>query len=327
MLKIGIVGTGYWGKHYVRIISNLPNVELSVVCDKLQENLDKVNERFSNITTTTDIEDMLSNYDIQAVIVVTPTGTHYDVVKLCLERELHVLVEKPLTDDSVKSFELLELSKKVNRKLMVGHTYLFNSCVDKIKNLISTDKFGKVHSVIMQRTNFGPVRKDVNVIWDLATHDISILFYLFGDLDIVDIQVAGNGIITETDTAFILLKTKNNMIINIVASWISTGKTRTITITGEHQKIVFDEMNKTEALQLYNSGLRKDINKQQDFDIGSLFMDGDIHMPSIQYSEPLTSQVLEWIACIGNGTASRTDAEFSCKVVKLLEDICSKLEA
>ena len=324
MLKIGIIGTGYWGKHYVRILNNYNNVKLEVICDKIQENLNKIKIVYPNLNVTTELNNIF-NYNLDAVVVVTPASTHYNIVKLCLNNNLHVLVEKPLTVDVDEAQELYKLSEEKNRKLMVGHTYLFNSCVEKMKEIINDNSFGKIHSISMERTNFGPIRNDVNVIWDLATHDISIILYLLGEIDFSKIEVIGNTVLNDTDNAYIILKTKNNIIININVSWISAGKVRRTVINGEYKKIIFDEMDKNMPLQIYNSGLIKNINKQQDFTIGSVFMDGDILVPYINYKEPLTYEVDTWLDAIKNNTSFKSDGEFGYHVVDILNKICLKL--
>ena len=324
MLKIGIIGTGYWGKHYVRILNNYNNVKLEVICDKIQENLNKIKIIYPNLSVTTELSNIF-NYNLDAVVVVTPASTHYNIVKLCLNNNLHVLVEKPLTVDIDEAQELYKLSEEKNKKLMVGHTYLFNSCVEKIKEIINDNSFGKIHSISMERTNFGPIRKDVNVIWDLATHDISIILYLLGDIDFSKIEVIGNTILNNIDNAYIILKTQNNIIININVSWISAGKVRRTVINGEYKKIIFDEMDKNMPLQIYNSGLIKNINKQQDFTIGSIFMDGDILVPYIDYKEPLMYEVDTWLDAIKNNTLLKSDGEFGYRVVNILNKICLKL--
>lgn len=179
--NIAVVGTGYWGINYVRVFTELRDSRVITVCDANKDRLAVVSERFSEVTTTTKFDDVVANKDIQAVVVATPAQQHFELAKQALKAGKHVLIEKPMTTTVAESRELTDLANKSNLALVVGHTFLYNSGIRKVKELVSKESFGKFYYMHATRTNMGPIRQDVNSAWDLAAHDISIFNYFVNE--------------------------------------------------------------------------------------------------------------------------------------------------
>ncbi len=243
-LKVALVGIGYWGFHYARLISNHPDCELSMICDLNQEHLDTAKEAYPNVIVTKDINDVIKS-KCEAVIVCTPVKTHFDIVSYMMISKKHILCEKAFTKNVDEAQALVNENKFKNLKIEIGHTYIFNSIVQEIKQILDDKLLGDIYYVAMTRVGMSPIRPDCNAIWDLGTHDISMLIYWFGMP--TEVSSFGESYLQDGLEDFVVtnLKFKNKVIANIKNSWINPVKRRYVTIVGSEGMLVFDDIEKS----------------------------------------------------------------------------------
>lgn len=319
MINVGVVGTGRWGFNYVRVLSELEEANLKWCCDLNEKNLKKVKESFPNVRITKNLNDILNDSSINAVCVSTPAIKHFDIVKACLEAGKHVLVEKPLTTSLIESEELVEISRQNDKILMVGHIFLFNSAVRKLKELIDSGELGDIYYTYSQRTGLGPIRNDVNAMWDLAPHDISIFCYLL-DTTPISVNAQGLGRLRNDieDIVFMTLKFPKNILANIHVSWFAPKKVRKVVVVGSDKMAIFDDVEPKEKLKIVNanepSGFYKTFKEFQ-----NAVKYGDIVKPRLELMEPLKVEVQHFLNCIKSGKRPLTDGENGLQVVKVLE--------
>ena len=322
MIKIGLIGCGHWGPNYLRCFNKLGNSKVVICCDLKKENLNNLEEVYPDLELVTDYKDILRKDDISAVIVATPANTHYQIIKDCLNSRKDVLAEKPLTLIPDESLELIKLANEKGKLLMVGHTFLYNSGIIKLKEYIKTKELGKIYYINATRTHLGLIREDVNAILDLAPHDISIFNYL---IDATPVSVSAVGACHlkkgREDVAFINLVYPDNIIASIHVSWADSNKERTIRVVGSKARVVFNDLDNLERIKLYKKG----ISVSEDYDDFGEFQlnlrDGDIISPKIDTKEPLKEQCLHFIECITKGKKPMTDGKNGFDVVKVTSAI------
>ena len=239
-IRIALIGYGYWGPNYARVLDEMPDTTVAVVCDSKSDRLERAAARMPHVETSQDLAGVLRRNDIDAVVVSTPASTHYEVARLALESGRHVLVEKPLALEVGQCEELGDLAEKKSRVLMVAHTFLYNSGIQKLRECVQSSSFGRVYYLHSTRTNLGPIRHDVSAVWDLAPHDISIFNYVLGEAPLwtsaIGSRVLGN---VREDVAFITLGYANDVIANIHVSWADPNKVRKVVAVGSLQRVVF----------------------------------------------------------------------------------------
>lgn len=319
-LKVGLIGCGYWGNNYIRVLNDLsPLCELLWCCDQNKDILNKIK---LDIKKTSDYLEVLKDSEVDAVVIAVPTTLHYDVTKSALEHGKHVLVEKPITTSSSQAFELSKLADKNKRVLMVGHIFEYNSSVGKMKSLIGSGELGNIFYFYSTRTGLGPVRKDVNVIWDLATHDVSILLNLFKDIP-ESVIAFGESYIQKgiEDVVFINLKFKDKKIANIHVSWLDPHKIRKTTIIGSKKMVIFDDVSMEDKIIIFDKGIdyfkEKGASPNEDYRIS--LRTGDKIIPKIEVIEPLKEQTRHFLDCIIENKKPLTDGLNGYNVVKILE--------
>ncbi|WP_445475522.1 Gfo/Idh/MocA family protein [Methanococcoides methylutens] len=321
MMNIGVIGLGYWGPNYVRIINELNESIVEYCCDLDPNNLNKVNDLSASTKTTTDYMEMAKNPNIDAVVITTPINTHFKIAKDFLLNGKHVLIEKPFTNTSKEAMELIKIAEEKNLILMVGHVYAYNPGVQKLKEVIN-EGIGDLYYVRAERMGLGPIRKHANALWDLGTHDISIATYLF---DSMPESVSAEGVsyiqANVEDVAFLTLKFPNNVIYNIHSSWFAPEKIRKTTAVGSSSMIVFDDVNKSETIKIYDRSIDKSLldSSPEYSDHQSIVSVGDIHIPLVEQSEPLKNQVKHFLECISKNKQPITDGYAGFKVIKILE--------
>jgi predicted dehydrogenase len=321
MINVGIIGLGYWGPKYIRVLSELGDVHLKYLCDLEKQKLEKSKGYLQNIKSVLDYQEILKDPEIKAVIITTPPTTHYKIIKDSLEAGKDVFVEKPLTLNSKEGEEVVNLAKKKNLILMVGHMYLFNPGIEKIKSLIEEKELGEILYGIALRLGLSPIRKSASALWDLATHDLSVFLHLFGfpsNLSCTGESYFQKGI---EDYVSITLRYPNKMNFSIYVSWFCPEKIRKITIIGTKKTIIFDDMNKQEMVKIY----------QKSFDMSSLDIlptyidhqnivrEDDTKIPFIQQSEPLKNQIIHFTECITTRKMPLSDGKEALNVIKILE--------
>jgi predicted dehydrogenase len=323
---MGVIGCGHWGPNHIRNFSSLQGCRVKWACDLDANRLNTIRETFPSVQTTTKITDVVGDNTVNGVIVSTPTLTHYEVTKMCLEHGKDVLCEKPLTVRVDESEELVRIANERNRILMVGHVFLFNIGIQKLKEYIRSGDIGRVYYIHATRTNLGPIRQDVNAVLDLASHDVSIFNFL---LDCEPLQVSARG---ESylqagieDVAFITLVYPNKTLANIHVSWLDPKKERVITVVGEKKMITWDDMvNSEPPLRIYNKGVDREQKEPYYKDYGEfqlLLRDEEIIIPKIKLSEPLRNQSLHFLECLQKAARPISGGEFGRGVVKVLAAI------
>jgi predicted dehydrogenase len=301
------------------VFNELPGTTVTRVCDQRLERLDSIKQRYPLISTHATLSDLLRDKRMTAVVVSTPADTHCEITKACLAAGKHVLVEKPLTTTVQDAEELIRLAADTGQVLMVGHTFLYNAGIRKMRELVTGEEFGKVYYLHATRTNLGPVRQDVNAVWDLATHDIAIFNYI---LDAVPTQVSAVGSrLLESgreDVAFISLAYPREVIGNVHVSWADPNKVREVVAVGSMRRIVFDDLNNLERIRIYEKGISPQQEAGSFGEYRLLTRDGDIISPRVEPSEPLKNQAAHFVECIANGRSPLSDGRNGLDVVRVL---------
>ncbi|MFH1182160.1 MAG: Gfo/Idh/MocA family oxidoreductase [Candidatus Woesearchaeota archaeon] len=332
--KIGIVGCGYWGPNLVRNFSQNIEVEEVVCCDLNEERLKQMKLIFHNVKTTTDYEALLKT-DIDGVVIATPVATHYGLAKQALEHGKHTLVEKPITKTSSEALELTRIAKKAGKTLMVDHTFEYSTSVRKIKEIIDKKELGEIFNIHITRINLGLFQKDVNVLWDLTPHDISMLRFLLGSEPISARTFAESHVMPNNqDTAHVILKFPNNVAAHLHVSWLSPRKIREMTIIGSKKMLVYDDVSQSEKIKIFDKGVSIEnhgLPPQQYYgsfgDFQLLYRSGDIYIPKIDDREPLKEVSSHFIECIKTGRNPLSDGYSGYKVMLALEAAQKSLES
>jgi len=326
MVKLGVIGCGKWGKNYVRVFQETKDATVVRCADMDRANLDEVKERYPLINTSTNADEVTADDGIDAVVIATPASTHYEIAKKCLLAGKHVLLEKPMATSSAHCEELVQLAEKRNLSLMVGHTFLFNNGVIRMKDYLKSDDFGEMYYLHSRRNNLGPIREDVSVIWDLAPHDVSIFSYLL-DAQPVAASAVGGAFLKKDrpDVAFITLTYPNGVIGNVQVSWVDSNKIRELVAIGSKMRIVFDDLDNLEKIRIFKKGISAYRPTESFGEFQYLLRDGDIVSPKIELHEPLANLAEQFLRSIEKGGAV-SDGNTGLEVVKVLEAIESSLE-
>lgn len=327
MINIAIIGCGYWGINYVRVFSELPDSKVVLVCDTSEERLRAVRERFPLVSTTSNWEEALANKWVDAVVVATPATTHFSIAQQCLLVGKHVLVEKPLTTTVEDGEALVKTAEQLERVLMVGHTFLYNPGIRKVKDIVSQDDFGRIYYLHATRTNMGPVRPDVNSLWDLASHDVAIFNYLLDEcpqwVSVVGSCVLGSG---REDVGFATLHYSDGIIANVHVSWVDPNKVREVVVVGSQRRVVFDDLNNVERVRIYEKGIAHSELEAGSFgEYRLLVRDGDIISPRVDTSEPLKNLGAHFLDCIVHGKQPLSDGRNGLDVVKVMTSMDQSL--
>jgi predicted dehydrogenase len=329
-LGIAVVGCGYWGVNYIRLFSELPETHVVVACDQNPERLKEINRRFPNLQLETDLETVLSMDEVEAVVVCTNATHHYDVARRCLETGKHILVEKPLATTARDAEELTALALTKNLRLMVGHIFLFNAGVRKVKSYVDRGDLGQIYYFYAKRTNLGPIRNDVNALWDLAPHDVSIFNYFLGGPP-EWVSAVGKSVLRGTtceDVGFMVLNYPGDILGHIHVSWADPNKEREIVLVGSNKRIVFNDLNPQEQVRIFEKGVTSTAPEEpSNFGEYKYFMqDGDIISPKVEISEPLKNQCRHFVECVLNEQRPITDGVNGLEVVMVMEAAMRSLE-
>ena len=332
MIRIAVVGAGHWGPNLIRNFHNKQTSEVAWVVDLDASRLQQVRQRFPDLQVGSDIKSVLSDRRIDAVVITTPTSTHFAVAKAALEADKHVLVEKPLTNDAAQGEELVQLARKAKRVLLVGHVFVYNAAVQRVKQYLSEGALGRVYYISMIRTNLGPIRVDVNAAWDLASHDISIVNYWLGAEPISASAVGGVYINSGVeDAVFATLRYPDDVLVNLHASWLNPRKARDITVVGDKQMLTFDDMNLNEPLRIYDKQVA-DTRMQPSFidsfaTFRSSVREGNIVIPKVAMGEPLRAECDHFLDCINGKAEPLSDGAAGVAVVRALEAIVQSVQS
>lgn len=324
MIRVGLVGCGNWGRNYIRNFEHLDDVEMYACCDAEKDNLRRAARIYHEIKTCTQADDLINDSAIDALVLATPPNTHFELARRALESGKHVLVEKPLALTAEESRSLITLAKEKGKILMVGHILEYNPATLKLKQLIDAGDLGRVNYLYLIRTNLGRFRDDVNVLWDLAPHDISILLFLLGKMP-KRVSARGKSYVLSglEDITFLLLEFDDNVLASLHVSWLDPVKIRRVTVIGDQKMAVFDDLEPAEKIRVYDRGISYNPSTEREFDDFASFQlsyrYGDITIPQLELSEPLRAQCTHFIDCIKSGANPRSDGESGWRVVKVLE--------
>jgi predicted dehydrogenase len=324
---IAVIGCGYWGMNYVRIFNELTDSRVVAVCEQSPERLKEVARRFPNVYLTTQINAVVSRPDVRAVVVCTEATSHYDIARHLLSAGKHLLVEKPLTTTSADAQKLIELADSHSVILMVGHTFIFNAGVRKVKEYVKQDG-GRVYYLYARRTNLGPIRRDVNALWDLAPHDIAIFNYLLDSspewVSAVGGKVLGN---CRDDVGFVSLGYPGNVLAHVHVSWADPDKAREVVVVKSDCRILFNDLNGVEQVRVFEKGVSP--VEEEPLNYGEFrfqIRDGDIISPRIEPAEPLKNQCRHFLECVRTGKRPVSSGVDGRDVVRVLEAINRSME-
>ncbi|MHB0976691.1 MAG: Gfo/Idh/MocA family protein [Candidatus Aquicultorales bacterium] len=323
MIRIGLIGCGIWGRNYIRNFEHLDDVEMYALCDPDLQNAERAKRLMPTAAITDNPAQLIADPLIDGIIIATPATTHYELAKAALAAGKHVLVEKPLSNVASEASELVELAMQSGKTLMVGHILEYHPATVRLKEMIDQGELGAIQYLYLIRTNLGRVRTDVNVMWDLAPHDLSIVHYLLGGRP-VRVSAKGKSYVVPgiEDVVFLLLEFENEVIASIHVSWLDPEKIRRVTVIGDKKMAVFDDLQGLEKIRVLDRGIDNLSTEREFEDFGSFqlaYRYGDIWVPNIQLSEPLRNQCTHFIECIQSGCVPRTDGENGLKVVRVLE--------
>ena len=319
MVKIGIIGYGYWGPNLVRNFSNQKDGTVSVIAESRTDRHTQILKQYPNISIVSDASDLIKDVNVDAVVIATPVFSHFHLAKAALNAGKHVLLEKPMTASVDESKELIELAKSKCLVLMVDHTFLYTGAVQKMKALIDDNQLGNLQYFDSTRINLGLFQPDVNVLWDLAPHDISILNFLVNkkpySVNATGISHTHNGI---ENVAYLTINYEDDFIAHFNCSWTSPVKVRSTLIGGDKKMLVYNDLEPSEKIRIYDTGY----NHSSDEDKNRVLVDyrtGDVFIPKISSQEALFGVALDFIDCILHSKEPLANAELGLEVVKVLE--------
>lgn len=319
LLRIGVIGLGQWGPNHVRTMSALDSCEVARVCDASQARVAKMQKLFRGMEGTTDPFAVTGADDIDAVVVATPVQSHYPLVRAALLAGKDVLCEKPLALNSAEAAELCELAREKGRILMVGHIFLYNPSALHLKEMIDRGELGRIYYMDAVRTNLGPVRSDVGVLFDLASHDISIFNFLLGSRPEA-VAAAGGAFLQKgvEDIGFLTLTYPRGVICHVHTSWLNPRKVRQLTIVGDGKMAVWDDMNNIEPVRYFDKGIMPD-SYASFGEFHMILRDGAITTPKLKLFEPLARQDQEFIDCLHSRRSPAASGAFGADIVRVLE--------
>lgn len=326
MLRIGVIGYGYWGPNIVRNFNSIEGARVVAVCDKSEAALAKARKAYPEILTSTESRDVVSSPGIDVVTVITPVSTHYELTKQALLNGKHVFVEKPFTSTSAEAEELIELAAKKNLRIMVDHTFLFTSAVRKIKEIIDEGVLGDIYYYDSTRVNLGLFQHDVNVIWDLAPHDFSIMDFIIREAPVA-VSASGRAHInSKEDIAYIMVYFRNNTIAHFNINWLSPVKLRTTLIGGEKKMLVWNDMDADEKIKVYDRGV--DVtSKEGIYNLLVNYRSGDMWAPKVDQSEALRLETQYFVNCVMKNENPFNDGLSGLRVVRMLEACDASLKS
>jgi len=318
-IKVGVVGCGYWGPNLIRNFVEIPQSRVVAVADLREERLTHIRARHPQVTATNDYSDFF-DMRLDAAVVATPPPTHFHIARDFLQHDLHVLVEKPLALSSQDAENLIEIADARDLILMVGHTFEYNPAVRVLKQIIENGEMGQVYYVDAVRVNLGLFQRDLDVVWDLAPHDVSILAYILGcDPITVSAQGAANVFEGKCDVAYLTLGFPDDILAHLHISWLDPCKVRRITVVGSRKMVVYDDVETLEKIKIYDKGVEALPYTDTFGDFQCSYRYGDMVVPNIRFSEPLRVECVHFLECIANHTEPQSCGRVGWRVVKVLE--------
>lgn len=323
-MKFGVIGYGYWGPNVVRNLMSLDGSEVVAIAEKNPSAALRANKAYPGVRTTPDAMEVISSPDIDAIAVITPVWTHYELAKAALENGKHVFVEKPFTHTAAQGEELIEIAERKNLKIMVDHTFLFTGAVRKIHQLLADGTLGKLYYYDSMRVNLGLFQHDINVLWDLAPHDLSIMDYLIQGTPEAIVATGQKHLNAHEDVAFMTIYFPDSVIAHINVNWLSPVKVRTTLIGCERRMVVWNDLDVDEKVKVYDKGV--DIsNREGVYELLVSYRSGDMWAPQLEQLEALRLELSYFVDCVTNNKTPHNDGHAGLRVVKMLEAATSSL--
>jgi predicted dehydrogenase len=319
-IKVGVVGCGYWGPNLIRNFRSLPDCELKIMCDLSEKRLSHLRTIYPEVEGSPDYNHMLNGVGIDAVVIATAVKTHFSMAKASLLAGKHTFIEKPMAASSHECEELVELARKNGLVLMTGHTFLYSPAVRKIKEIIAKGDIGEIRYISARRLNLGLFQKDINVAWDLAPHDISIIQHIIGEQP-TTVNCRGSAHITPgvEDVTTMCLSYSGKRTAIIHSSWLDPRKVREMTIVGSSRMIVYDDVAPLEKIRVFDARVERPPHYDTFAEFHYAYHYGDVYAPYIKQEEPLKTECQHFLDCIKHGTTPLTDGKQGLELVRILE--------
>jgi predicted dehydrogenase len=319
-LGIGVIGCGYWGPNLIRNFNQITGSRVVAGADLSSERLGHMEDLYPHLHTTKDYKELLADENIHALAIATPPRSHFEIAMDALEAGKHVFVEKPLATSSEQCEALLVTAKKNKLTLMVGHTFVYTAAVNKIKEVIESGELGDVYYINTTRVNLGIFQDDINVVWDLAPHDVSIMNYIL-DSNPEEVTAHGHSYIRQDveDVAFLTIKYPGSVMAHIHVSWLNPNKLRSTTVVGSKKMLVYDDVSSLEKIRVYDKGVTVQPHYDTFGEFQLSYRFGDIFIPKLDDSEPLKVACQHFIDCIHSERTPRSSAQHGLDVVRVIE--------
>jgi predicted dehydrogenase len=326
-ISVGVIGCGYWGPNLIRNFTACPLTEVAAVCDANPARLEAVGKTFGQLKLVASLDQLLE-LPLDAVAIATPVSTHYPLATRCLEAGLHVLVEKPLAASANEARALVTLAARKERVLMVDHTYLFSPAVRRVKALVEAGELGELYYVDSVRINLGLFQHDVNVIWDLAPHDLSIVSYILGhEPRSISAWGCGHADPDVEDIAYVNVDYGDRLLANFHVNWLSPVKVRQMIFGGARKSLIFNELNSTEPVKVYDKGVDFGAGAEERHQLLVNYRSGDVWSPHVEPGEPLQAMARHFAECVRDGKAPDSDGQLGLRVVRMLEAATRSIRA
>lgn len=326
-IPVGVIGCGYWGPNLIRNFTSCPLTELTTVCDASPARLESIRRTQGHLKLVASVDELLEQ-NLQAVAIATPVSTHFALAERCLEAGLHVLIEKPLAATAREARALLDLAERRGRVLMVDHTYLFSNAVRRIKELVDQGELGDLYYVDSIRINLGLFQRDVNVVWDLAPHDLSIVDHVLGSqARSISAWGCAHADPNIEDIAYVNVDYADHMLANFHVNWLSPVKVRQIIFAGSRKSLIFNELNTAEPIKVYDRGIELGVGPEERHKLMVSYRSGDIWSPQVEAGEALQGVVTHFAECIRDEKAPLSDGNLGLRVVQLLEAATRSIKA
>lgn len=319
IVKVGVIGYGYWGPKLLRNFQEIPTTQVTMLADLDADRLASARALYPDLRVTRDHRELLAS-DVDAVVVATPVSTHARLGLECLEHGKHVLIEKPLARTRAEGQALVDCAARRGLTLMVGHTFEYNPAVEMLRDLVASGEIGRVYYVHASRTNLGIFQKDVNVLWDLAPHDISILLYVLG-LDPLSVSACGQSYVQPGihDVARMTINFADQVQAHILVSWLDPCKVRRVTVVGSRKMVVYDDVEMSEKIRIYDKSVAVPDHTESYGEFQLSYHYGNIVVPRVPLNEPLKVECAHFADCILSSARPRSDGTVGLRVVKILE--------
>lgn len=318
MLRVGVVGYGYWGPNVVRNLHNLNSAKVVAVCDKSDASLQRAKRAHPDVHVTTEFSELLCSAEIDAIAVITPVWTHFELAKKALCHGKHLFIEKPFTSTASEAEQLIELAESYGLTIMVDHTFLFTGAVRKIRQLIDDGTLGKLYYYDSTRVNLGLFQHDVNVLWDLAPHDLSIMDYLIGAEPEGIVATGSHHLNGLADVAYMTIYFPGNVIAHLNVNWLSPVKIRTTLIGGEKKMLVWNDLAVDDKIKVYDRGVNIS-SREGVYQALVSYRSGDMWSPKIDGTEALTRELEYFVHCVNTGERPINDGAAGLRIVRMLE--------